>query len=84
MGKVQNFGLLKVFVTNNKWDNWSAAWLVNTCPVRSVMKLLIHSYTAMAGNVWEWISNFIPHFIMDVITYLIFCHASWIVQTQRP
>ena len=21
-------------------------------------------------EVWEWISNLIPHFIMDVITYL--------------
>ena len=21
-------------------------------------------------EVWEWISNFIPHFIMDEITYL--------------
>ena len=24
----------------------------------------------MAGSVWKWISNFIPHFIIDAITYL--------------
>ena len=34
------------------------------------MKLLIHSQTSMVTvEVWEWISNFILHFIMDVITY---------------
>ena len=38
------------------------------------MKLLIHSQTSMAAPLkfWEWISNFMPHFIADVITYP--CH----------
>ena len=38
------------------------------------MKLFIHSQTSNGATatieVWEWISNFIPYFIMDVITYL--------------
>ena len=35
------------------------------------MKLLIHSQTstAAAAEVWERINNFIPHIIMDAITY---------------
>ena len=32
------------------------------------MKLLIHSQTSTV-EVWEWIGNFILHFIMGVITY---------------
>ena len=32
------------------------------------VKLFIYSQTA-AIEVWEWISYFIVHFIMDVITY---------------
>ena len=32
------------------------------------MKLLIHFPNFNTVEVWEWISNFIPHFIMDVIT----------------
>ena len=38
-------------------------------PVKcEMMKLLIHSQASI--EVWEWISNFITHFIMDVITYV--------------
>ena len=33
------------------------------------MKLLIHSPNFNGATVWEWISNYIPHFIIDVITY---------------
>ena len=33
------------------------------------MKLLIHSKTSTAVEVWEWISDFIPHLIMDVVFY---------------
>ena len=39
------------------------------CPVKCGMKLLIHSQTSTVVEVWEWIRNFIPHFIGDVITY---------------
>ena len=28
-----------------------------------------NNYNGCTVGVWEWISNFIPHFIMDVITY---------------
>ena len=36
-----------------------------------LVKLLIHSQTSTAAavEVWEWISNFIPYFMMDVLTY---------------
>ena len=41
-----------------------------TCPVKCEMKLLIISQTLTVHvEVWEWISNFISHFIKDVITY---------------
>ena len=43
---------------------------VATCPVTCGMKLLIHSQTSTV-DVWEWISNFIPHFIIDVNVNLI-------------
>ena len=35
------------------------------------MKLLIHSQTSTVAAVefWEWISNFIPHFPVNVITH---------------
>ena len=41
------------------------ALISNPCLVKCGMKLLIHSTV----QVWVWISNFIPHCIMDVITY---------------
>ena len=37
------------------------------------MKLLIHSQTS---TVWDWISYFIPHFIMNVFTYPCSIHVS--------
>ena len=42
-----------------------------TYPVKCVMKLLIHSqnFNGCTVEVREWASNFIPYFIMDVITY---------------
>ena len=35
------------------------------------MELLSHSQTSMAAaiEVWEWVSNFIPHFTGHMITY---------------
>ena len=38
------------------------------CPVKFGMKLHIHSQTSMV-EVWEWICNFIPYSIMNIITY---------------
>ena len=42
--------------------------------VKCGMKLLIHSQTstvqALGVEVWNWINNFTPHFIKDVITYM--------------
>ena len=57
------------------------AWIRNHMPVKCEMKLLIHSWTSMVQSlnrlhstvqlleVWEWMSDFIPDFMMDVITY---------------
>ena len=42
--------------------NFKPTWITNYIIIRYVMKLLIHSWSC------EWISNFIIHFIMDVIT----------------
>ena len=30
---------------------------------------LFTNFNGYAVEVWEWVSNFIPHFVMDVITY---------------
>ena len=30
---------------------------------------ILPNFSGATVDVWEWISNFIPHFIMDVITY---------------
>ena len=29
----------------------------------------LENFNGYSVKVWEWISNFIPHFIMNVITY---------------
>ena len=34
------------------------------------MKLIIHSQTTTV-DVWEWISNFIPHFIGHMVIWLL-------------
>ena len=44
-------------------------WISNHMPSKWRMKLLIHSQTSTLLQRWEWIRNFIPHFIMDVLTY---------------
>ena len=41
--------------------------LVTTCPVKWRMKFPNCNGTTV--NVWEWISNFISHLLVDVITY---------------
>ena len=44
--------------------------IYSTCPVKCGMKLHIHSQTNRYNvEVWEWMSNLIWHFILDVITY---------------
>ena len=48
-----------------RWCEWPAE--TQPCTVR-------WNYLSTV-EVWEWISNFIPHFIMDVITYRILIHA---------
>ena len=37
-------------------------------PVRCGPKLLVHSYPPAAA-VWQWISNFLPHIIIHMVTY---------------
>ena len=47
------------------------AWLSNHMP-RNVWDEITYQFPNFNGatiDVWEWISNFIPHFIMNVITY---------------
>ena len=39
-------------------------------PAMSEMKLLVPDLNASTFEVWEWMSDLILHFIMDVITYL--------------
>ena len=56
-------------------DNWwwlISAWISNYIHNKVWTELLIHSQTSTVATVevWEWISNFIPHFMMNVITHL--------------
>ena len=37
--------------------------------LRAMNLKIITTFHGAAIEVWEWISNFIPHFMMDVITY---------------
>ena len=48
------------------------AWISYHMPSKCGMKFLIHSQTSngCTVEVWECISNSIPHFIMDEISYL--------------
>ena len=43
----------------DKYSHASKVWIAITYPLHNCII-----------EVWEWLSNFIPHFIMDVITYL--------------
>ena len=43
---------------------YSTTWISNHTPIKCEMKLLIHSQLW----VWGWISSFIPHLMMDIIT----------------
>ena len=48
--------------------------LIPALVITSLVKCGINYFPILKFNgetveVWEWISNFIPHFIMDVITY---------------
>ena len=48
-------------------------WYNNNYIPKYEMKLFIHSQTSSAVHcVWEWISYFNPHFIMDVIIAIIY------------
>ena len=51
--------LLPTWISNrihyNVWNEWNYLTIIN--------------FNSAAGGVWEWISNFIPHFAGHVITY---------------
>ena len=40
-----------------------------TCPAKCEWNYPFPNFHGATVQVWEWISNFIPHFIMNVITY---------------
>ena len=51
--------------------NYIPAWISNHMPSK-VWEQIIYSFPNFSVSnieIWEWISNFIPHFIMNVITY---------------
>ena len=53
------------------WYHGPIAWISNHMASK-VWGEIIYPFPNFNGTtveVWEWISNFIPHFIMDVITY---------------
>ena len=41
------------------------------------------NFNSATVEVWEWISNFIPHFIMDVISYLFMLGLKLIHYSKR-
>ena len=42
------------------------------------------NFNSCTVDVWKWISNFIPHFMMDVITYLVmFCQKVVLVSVNE-
>ena len=64
-----------VFVSEKTWnafvfhiiDTGSVKWIGNYVHYTEWVRLLIHSQTTV--EVWEWMSNFIPHSTVIVITY---------------
>ena len=46
-------------------------WISDYMNYKCEMKLIIHfpNFNGGASEVWDEINNFIPHFMMDVITY---------------
>ena len=67
----------KVIADADTETNWKHKFtpdsgdLIISIDIKCRMKLLFHSQTSNGGTieVWEWISNFIPHFTKHVITY---------------
>ena len=58
----------EVFLTNM---DWLPAWTNNHMPSK-VWNEITYPFPNFSGctmEVWEWISNFISHFIVDVITF---------------
>ena len=47
------------------------AWLSNHMPSKDWDQITypISNFNGRTIEVWKWISNFISHFVMDVITY---------------
>ena len=47
------------------------AWISNRMPCKVLAEItsLFPNFNDCTIQVWKWISNFIPHFTMDVITY---------------
>ena len=66
---------LRYMVQNDTWDtlltwfNLIQHWKMITRPDKCGLKLLIRSQISTVAS-WEFGSNFILHFLMDVITYL--------------
>ena len=63
--------IFRVYDGGNKplvltWINFVPAWISNHMPSRVwVNYISIPNFNGATVEVWEWISNFIPHFIMD-------------------
>ena len=47
------------------------AWISNPMPSKVWFgkTYLFPNFNGCIGEIWEWISNFIPHFVIDVITH---------------
>ena len=64
--------LVRVGLDNDLWPLLLTAWISNHMPIM-VWNEITYPFSNFNGGtveVWEWISNFIPHIIMDVITLL--------------
>ena len=53
------------------WINFIPTWISNDMPSKVWDESIypFPNFNGTAIEVWEWISNFIPHFAMDVIAY---------------
>ena len=65
-----------LLVTRNRRSAWINIHMPNEVYYEIIHPFLNFNSSAIEGwecilnvNGWEWISNFIPHFIMDIITY---------------
>ena len=60
---------LKITSTSIMFSQIFSAWVSNQMPSWDGITYPSLNFNGCTVGIWEWISNFVPHFIMDVLSY---------------